>query len=138
MSKTTSSADSLQVRLDKWLWAARFFKTRNLAKEAIEGGKVHYNGARGKPSRHVEVGATLVIRQGFDEKTVVVEGLAEQRRPAVEAQQLYRETEDSQRKREQAAAQRKTGGVLVSDHRPNKKERRQLVRFKGDVRSGQE
>ena len=73
-----------KVRLDKWLWAARFFKTRGVAKQAIEGGKVHYEGQRTKCSRHVEVGATLVIRQGFDEKTVVVVALSDQRRGAPE------------------------------------------------------
>src|SRR5690554_6954201 len=74
-----------KVRLDKWLWAARFFKTRALAKEAIEGGKVRYNGARTKPGKVVEVGAELSIRQGWAERTVTVLGLSEQRRGAPEA-----------------------------------------------------
>ena len=122
-----------KVRLDKWLWAARFFKTRSLAKQAIEGGKVHYNGERCKVSKEVEVGATLTIRQGWDTKTVEVQTLSDQRRGAPEAQCLYRETEDSIKQREARAAQRKAfgpGADLISRERPNKKERRQIHRFK--------
>lgn len=121
---------TLKVRLDKWLWAARFFKTRALAKEMIEGGKVHYNGQRTKSSKVVEIGAELQIRQGFAEKTVEVLGLSEQRRGASEAQQLYRETEESINKRELEQAQRKQLGS-GPDHRPNKKSRRELLRVKG-------
>src|SRR5690554_6609273 len=91
------------VRLDKWLWAARFYKTRGLARAMIEGGKVHYNGQRTKPSKMMEVGATIRLRQGHDEKEVVVLALSEQRSKAEIAQQLYRETPDSLRKREQNA-----------------------------------
>ncbi|MAY35747.1 MAG: RNA-binding protein [Spongiibacteraceae bacterium] len=122
-----------KVRLDKWLWAARFFKTRSLAKQAIEGGKVHYNGERCKVSKEVEVGATLTIRQGWDTKTVEVQTLSDQRRGAPEAQCLYRETEDSIKQREARAAQRKAfgpGADLISRERPNKKQRRQIHRFK--------
>lgn len=122
-----------KVRLDKWLWAARFFKTRSLAKQAIEGGKVHYNGERCKVSKEVEVGATLTIRQGWDAKTVEVQTLSDQRRGAPEAQCLYRETEDSIKQREARAAQRKAfgpGADLISRERPNKKQRRQIHRFK--------
>ncbi len=72
------------VRLDKWLWAARFYKTRALAREMIEGGKVHYNGQRSKPSKLVELNATLTLRQGNDERTVIVKNITEQRRPATE------------------------------------------------------
>ncbi|MDH2432824.1 ribosome-associated heat shock protein Hsp15 [Pokkaliibacter sp. MBI-7] len=137
MSKKDIAQDDEGVRLDKWLWAARFFKTRNLAKEAIEGGKVHYNGAKGKPSRLVEVGAQINLRQGWDEKTIEVLVLSDQRRPAPEAQLLYQETADSVERRERETAQRKANsGALVSDHRPSKKERRQIVRFKSDVFSG--
>ncbi|WP_207061582.1 RNA-binding S4 domain-containing protein [Motiliproteus sp. SC1-56] len=122
-----------RVRLDKWLWAARFFKTRALAKQAIEGGKVHYNGARAKVSRPVEVGALLQIRQGFDEKTVEVLALSDQRRGAPEAALLYRETEESLRRRELAAEQRRAlrGAAPVSDGRPTKKQRRRIQAFKG-------
>lgn len=75
-----------KVRLDKWLWAARFYKTRAVAKQMIDGGKVHYNGQRTKCSRHVEVGATLTIRQGFDEKEIVVVELSDRRGGAPDAQ----------------------------------------------------
>src|SRR5690554_1973840 len=118
------------VRLDKWLWAARFYKTRALAKEMIEGGKVHYDGQRTKCSKAVEIGALIQLRQGYDEKTVEVLALSDQRRGAAEAQKLYRETEDSIRAREQRALERKTQGS-APDHRPNKKSRRELLRIKG-------
>jgi len=120
------------VRFDKWLWAARFFKTRALAKQAIEGGKVHYNGARTKPSRAVELEATLIIRQGWDEKTVVVKALSDQRRGADVASLLYEETPDSVASRTLNAEQRKLqrAALAAPEQRPNKKQRRQIVRFK--------
>lgn len=118
------------VRLDKWLWAARFFKTRSLAKEAIEGGKVHYNGARVKVSKSVEVGAELRIRQGFDEKTVQVVALSEQRGPAAVAQTLYQETADSLEQRNLRAEQRKQMRFQAPEQRPDKKQRRQLLQIK--------
>ena len=120
------------VRLDKWLWAARFFKTRALAKKAIEGGKVHYEGARSKPSRAVELGATLTIRQGWDEKTVKVRALSDQRRGAPEAQRLYEETEESIAKRLKIAEQRKAqqAGQVHQQSKPSKKQRRQIIQFK--------
>lgn len=90
MKKEKSSEE---VRLDKWLWAARFYKTRAIAREMIEGGKVHYNGQRSKPGKVVELNAELTLRQGNDERTVVVADISAQRRPASEAQQLYRETD---------------------------------------------
>lgn len=122
--------DSKNVRLDKWLWAARFYKTRALAKQMIEGGKVHYDGQRTKCSKAVELGALIRVRQGFEEKTVEVLALSDQRKGASEAQLLYRETEDSQRAREERAMARKTQGS-APDHRPNKKSRRELLRIKG-------
>ncbi|MEE8059564.1 MAG: S4 domain-containing protein [Pseudomonadales bacterium] len=120
-----------KVRLDKWLWAARFFKTRSLAKQAIEGGKVHYNGARSKVSKEIELGATLIIRQGLDEKEVEIIALSAQRRGAAEAQLLYRETAASITKRATEADQRKAlrGLGLINNDRPNKKQRRQIHRF---------
>ncbi|MGB3609202.1 MAG: S4 domain-containing protein [Cellvibrio sp.] len=120
-----------KVRIDKWLWAARFFKTRNLAKQAIEGGKIHCDGQRVKASKEITVGIHLTIRQGLDEKTVLVTALSEQRRGAPEAALLYQETEESRVQREEQAAQRKAGmgSYIISDHRPNKKERRQIHRF---------
>lgn len=120
-----------KVRLDKWLWAARFFRTRARAKEAIEGGKVHVQGSRGKPSRELQVGEELKIRQGWDEKTVIVKALSDQRRGAPEAQQLYEETPESLEKRMLEAEQRKAAGSQVySPRRPGKKDRRQIHRFR--------
>ncbi len=84
-----------KVRLDKWLWAARFFKTRSLAKQAIEGGKIHCDGQRVKPSKEISVGITLTIRQDLDEKIISVIALSDQRRGAPEAALLYVETEAS-------------------------------------------
>jgi ribosome-associated heat shock protein Hsp15 len=121
-----------KVRIDKWLWAARFFKTRGLAKAAIEGGKVHVGDQRPKASKEIIIGMTLQIRQGFDEKTVTVTALSEQRRGAPEAELLYSETAQSIHKREQLADERRAtkGGHLISEHKPNKKQRRQIHRFK--------
>ena len=120
------------VRLDKWLWAARFFKTRSLAKQAVEGGKVHYNGQRVKPSKALEVGAELKIRCGWDDKIVIVCELLAQRRNAVEAAKLYLETDASLAAREAGAAERKAtrGSAPQFDNRPTKKQRRQIHRFK--------
>lgn len=120
------------VRLDKWLWAARIYKTRALAREMIEGGKVHYNGQRSKPGKVVELNATLTIRQGNDERTIVVKDITEQRRPASEAVALYEETAESIEKREKMALARKMNGLTMPhpDRRPDKKERRDLMRFK--------
>ncbi|WLD58406.1 ribosome-associated heat shock protein Hsp15 [Salinispirillum sp. LH 10-3-1] len=124
--------NDVAVRLDKWLWAARFFKTRSLAKSAIENGKVHYDGTRAKPSRTVEVGATLRLRLGWEEKTVEVRALSEQRGPASVAQTLYEETADSIARRAANADLRRQAGAVTAapDHRPNKKQRRDLLRLK--------
>ena len=133
MAKHSQIAEEKEaVRLDKWLWAARFFKTRTLAKEMIDGGKVHYNGQRSKPNKIVEVGATLKIRQGSDEKEIVVLALATQRRCAPKAQLLYRETEQSLANREKLAMARKMNALSMPhpDRRPDKKERRDLLKFK--------
>lgn len=120
------------VRLDKWLWAARFYKTRSIAKAMIEGGKVHYNGQRAKTSKLVEVGAMIKLRQGNDEKEVVVQALSDQRRGASEAQQLYQETAKSVAEREKMALARKVNSLSMPhpERRPNKKERRDLLKFK--------
>ncbi|WP_455823898.1 RNA-binding S4 domain-containing protein [Pseudomonas graminis] len=121
-----------KVRLDKWLWAARFYKTRALAKAAIEGGKVHHRGERCKPGKEPRVGDELQIRTGFDEKTVVVKALSVVRRGAPEAQALYAETEASIAKRENAAAMRKAGATgMTTDGKPSKKQRRDLFKFRG-------
>ena len=121
-----------KVRIDKWLWAARFFKTRSLAKQAIDGGKVHCDGQRIKPSKEIPIGVELTIRQGWDEKTVAVTALSDQRRGAPEAAKLYRETDDSLAKREAMADQRRAlrGTGLGPERRPTKKQRRQIHRFK--------
>jgi ribosome-associated heat shock protein Hsp15 len=120
------------VRLDKWLWAARFYKTRALAREMVDGGKVHYNGQRSKPSKIVELNAQITLRQGNDERTVVVKSITEQRRPASEAMLLYEETAESIEKREKVALARKLNALTRPhpDRRPDKKERRDLMRFK--------
>lgn len=121
-----------KLRLDKWLWAARFFKTRGLAKAAIEGGKVHLGGQRVKVSKEISVGDTLQIRQGWDEKVILVKALSSQRRGATEAQLLYEETPESLAKREAEAAARKAAGGMIDRpaQRPTKKQRRQIHRFK--------
>ncbi|NTS75833.1 ribosome-associated heat shock protein Hsp15 [Catenovulum sp. SM1970] len=136
MGKVTNSKEKSQsteaVRLDKWLWAARFYKTRSLASEMIKGGKVKYNGQRIKPSRTVEVGAVITMQAGFDEKEVNVLGIAEKRKAAPEAQKLYQETEQSLAKREQRALERKAA-VNINPRplsRPDKKQRRQLIQVK--------
>tara|TARA_R110002110_G_scaffold303525_2_gene517656 strand:+ start:21890 stop:22297 length:408 start_codon:yes stop_codon:yes gene_type:complete len=132
MKEAEGSANKL--RLDKWLWAARFYKTRSLAKAAIEGGKVHLGGQRVKVSREISVGDELQIRQGWDEKVVVVRALSAQRRGAPEAQALYEETADSAARREAQAQARKAAGGMIDRpaQRPTKKQRRQIHRFKED------
>ncbi len=120
------------VRLDKWLWAARFYRTRSIAREMIDGGKVDYNGVRAKPSRTVEVGARVKVLQGNVRKEVEVLALSDVRGPAAQAQKLYRETEESQRLREKLQEQQKLNNLLAPhpDGRPNKKERRALLDIK--------
>ena len=120
------------VRLDKWLWAARFYKTRTIAKTMIDGGKIHYNGQRAKVSKIVELGALIKLRQGNEEKEVEVLALSDQRRGAPDAQLLYRETETSLKKREEIAWARKNNALSMPhpDRRPNKQERRNLLKFK--------
>ena len=128
----TEPSGQQKLRVDKWLWAARFYKTRSLAKAAIEGGKVHINGQRIKVSKEVSVGDTLNIRQGWDEKIICVTSLSAQRRGAPEAQHLYRETQESIEKRDAEAAARKAAGGMIDRpaKRPTKKQRRQIHRFK--------
>lgn len=121
-----------KLRLDKWLWAARFFKTRSLAKAAIEGGKVHLDGQRVKVSKEIAVGDMLQIRQGWDEKVVEVLQLSDQRRGAPEAQLLYAETADSIERREAQALARKAAGGMIDrpPGKPSKQQRRHILRFK--------
>ena len=121
-----------RLRVDKWLWAARFFKTRSIAKTAIEGGKVHLDGQRVKVSREITVGETLVIKQGWDEKEVVVLGLSAQRGPAPVARELYEETAASIDKREREAQARKAvgGAVARPTQKPGKHQRKALERLR--------
>ncbi len=124
--------DNESVRLDKWLWAARFYKTRGLARDMISGGKVHYNGQRTKASKHVELGALVTLRQSHDQKEVVVDKLSGQRRGAPEAQTLYTETEQSIEKRAKNAQARELSAQFAPhpDKKPDKKQRRELLRTK--------
>lgn len=122
------------MRLDKWLWAARLYKTRSLASDAVAGGKVKLNGVSVKPAREVRVGDRLALRSGDDdERELQVAGLAEQRRPAPEAQLLYEETPESRQKRALAAEQRKLAPTPAAEQkgRPSKRDRRQLDRLIG-------
>ncbi|MGN0902490.1 MAG: ribosome-associated heat shock protein Hsp15 [Succinivibrio sp.] len=126
-----NNADS-PVRLDKWLWAARFYKTRSIAREMIEGGKVDYNGVKAKPSRTVEVGALIKVLRGNLRYEVEVLEISDVRGPAKEAQKLYRETEESISKREKQLEQIRLNALLAPhpDDKPNKKERRELISMK--------
>ena len=137
MSPSTPSPDAPpepSERLDKWLWAARFFKTRSLAAQAVSGGKVEVNGARAKPARRIRTGERLTIRRGLVQWVVVVRGLNRERRPAREAVLLYEETPESrearsseEERRRQAQARRQRGLG-----RPTKRERRDLERLKSE------
>ncbi len=126
------SSNTATVRLDKWLWAARFYKTRSIARNMVDGGKVHYNGQRSKPSKIVELGATIVLKQSHEEKTVIIEKVSDQRRGAPEAQLLYRETEESLLKREENTQKRKLNTLYSPspERRPDKKQRRDIIKFK--------
>ncbi len=121
-----------RVRVDKWLWAARFFKTRGQATEAIQGGRVHVNGQRVKPARPIQIGDTLEIQKGRESFTVVIEGIADRRGSASVAQTLYRETLDSitARTRYQEDRRLYAASGPHPEHRPDKKSRRQLLRMK--------
>lgn len=120
------------VRLDKWLWAARFFKTRALAAEAIEGGKVQLNGDRAKRAKPVQPGDELIVRLGPYAHHVIVRGLSGRRGPASEAATLYEETAESRTARETLAAQLRNVAPLFQDRgRPSKKDRRDIDRFRG-------
>ena len=120
-----------EIRIDKWLWAARFFKTRSLAAEAVTGGKVEINGERPKPSRVVRLGDRLNIRRGLYEWTIIVKDVSRLRGPAPQAQLLYEETQESVSKRAAAAAQMKLERPpdFDSPGRPSKKDRRAIDRF---------
>ena len=124
--------ESKSVRLDKWLWAARFYKTRSVARDAVQSGKVQYNGQRSKPGKVVELGASIKVPQGFDLKDVVVLQVKEQRLGAPLAQLMYQETLDSEKLRASNEEARKISAFHSPkpDHRPHKKQRRQIIQFK--------
>ncbi len=120
-----------EIRIDKWLWAARFFKTRSLAAEAVSGGKVEIDGARARPSRAVRLGHQISVRRGPYEWVVIVKGMAKNRGPASQAQLLYEETDESMRRRQEIVAQLKLERPPEFDApgRPSKKNRRAMQRF---------
>lgn len=126
-----TSTDDKGVRLDKWLWAARFFKTRGLAQKAIDGGKVHVNGDRSKPGRLIRAGTHLRIRIGTVVKEVVVQDLTETRGPAAVARTLYEETEESRKARELASLEKKAAAGTEPQFggRPDKRQRRQIEKL---------
>ena len=124
--------DASGVRIDKWLWAARFCKTRSIARELVQSGKVQYNKQRSKASKVVELGALIQIPAGYDHKTVIVKEVSGQRRGAPIAELMYEETAESLALREKNAAARRLS-IFHSprpDSRPDKKQRRQIIQFK--------
>lgn len=127
-------SDREEVRIDKWLWAARFFKTRSLATQAVSGGKVHLNGKRSKPARSVKIGDKLRIQLGLEEFVVIIEGLNEKRRPAKEAVLLYTETAESILARQENSENRRLmraadGSMAAPLKRPGKRDRRLIISF---------
>ncbi len=120
-----------EIRLDKWLWTARFFKTRHLAVEAINGGKVQIDGQRAKPGRSIRPGARLRIHKGPFEWEIEVLGISRQRRSAPEASLLFAEDEESRLRRERLLSERRAAGVAAGPpgERPTKRDRRQIQRF---------
>ncbi len=132
MAKNEHDTTASDVRLDKWLWAARLFKTRALARDMVQAGKVHYNGQRAKPGRAVEIGAMIRVPAGWDVKDIEVLGLSDKRLSAPLAQGLYQETQNSLAKREENQAARKMNAFHNPhpDHKPDKKQRRQIIKFK--------
>ena len=132
MKNTPSNENAPQVRLDKWLWAARLFKTRSLARTAVQAGKVHYNGQRTKPSKVVELGATVKVPAGYDIKELVINEIVEQRRGAALIQDMYRETQSSIEQRERNAQARKLSAFHSPkpETKPDKKQRRQIIELK--------
>ena len=122
-----------KIRIDKWLWAARFFKTRALASKAVDGGHVHVNGQRVKSSRQIQVGDELAVKRSQIQIVVVIKELSEKRGPAKQAQLLYEETEESIQQRELQSQQRKllNASMPRSQGKPNKHQRRQLRKVSG-------
>ncbi|MBB1295417.1 MAG: ribosome-associated heat shock protein Hsp15 [Pseudoalteromonas rhizosphaerae] len=129
---TTSKDETISIRLDKWLWAARFYKTRAIARDMVQGGKVHYNGQRTKPSKVVELDAVIKLAQGVDEKVITVLKLLDKRLSAPIAQTLYQESDASIEKREANSIARKNNSFFAPhpDRKPDKKQRRELLKMK--------
>ncbi len=134
MPDDRESAD--RVRIDKWLWAARFFKTRSLATEAVNGGKVELNGTGVKPAKVVQAGDEIRVRLGPYEHRLIVRGVSDRRGSAPVAQALYEETPDSRAARERLAEQMRlaSAGFVYDKGRPTKRDRRDLERFRDDRR----
>lgn len=132
-SGSDTAASPERIRLDKWLWAARFYKTRTLAKEAIESGHVRYDGERSKVSKEVALGAQISVRRGWDEWTVEVTGLSDVRRGAPEAAKLYAETTESAERRDSERLMRQAAREQAGPVRPTKQQRRLLQKIKRDV-----
>nr|MBF0221008.1 RNA-binding protein [Desulfobulbaceae bacterium] len=126
-------SETITVRLDKWLWAARFFKTRSIATQAVNGGKVHCNAKRVKAAKTVQIGDELVIQRGQVTCTVIVDGLNDKRRPAKEAVALYTETPDSIKSREESSEQKRLMRTINGNYgpqkRPSKRDRRLIINF---------
>ncbi len=129
--QAVNSAEEERVRLDKWLWAARFFKTRALATKAVTGGRVHVGGQHAKPSRSIHPGETLSIQRDSNEYIVIVRALSDRRGPAKEAALLYEETAESREQREIRAGQHRLQAMIFprSEGRPTKQDRRRIVYF---------
>ena len=131
---TYPHTDTAKLRVDKWLWAARFFKTRSLAAQAVEGGKVKLDGQRVKPAKEIRQGDVLAIYVGDHEWVVTVRALSARRGPAEEARKLYEESADSQARRQAQAAMRRVQAEPAAQMhgRPTKRDRRRLGRFIGE------
>lgn len=140
MKQSTSATQLVQLRLDKWLWAARFYKTRGIAAKAVSGGKVLLRGNRAKPAKLIQIGDELTVQRGLFRYAITVEMLNNRRGPALEAKKMYRESDESIREREQLIAklkaERMTGPRAGRVFRPNKKQRRQIVSLKRGKPSG--
>jgi ribosome-associated heat shock protein Hsp15 len=131
LDETLNSETKLRVRLDRWLWAARFCKTRAIAKAVVTGGKVHVNGVRARPSRAISIGDRMTITNGEVQFEIVVSGLSTRRGPAATAVSLYEESEQSISRREELRTQKNLERSKLSQRvgRPDKHARRKIIRF---------
>lgn len=124
-----SATEDLRARLDKWLWAARFYKTRSLAQQACEAGKVHIDGGRAKPGHALRTGMLIELVQGVDRREIIIQAISQVRGPAVQAQALYQETAQSIARRQLMAETRRLQGPTGPEGRPDKRARRLIRRF---------